>query len=74
MKIPNPIAKHGELVMVENYRSSLKPWEQGKIHVLSYRDVGGGFDWSYEVLLMRMTNAGRYIRLYVGDDRIRVKP
>jgi hypothetical protein len=76
MIIPDPVANHGDKVMVHNYRS--KPndgsqvWEEGTVRALSYGTRYGKdkFSWSYEVVLERESAKGNGIWLYIGDDRI----
>ena len=71
MKIPNPIANYGDVVMVVNYRSKYEPWEEGVVKRLSYENSFGDFSWSYNVLLSRRSKAGNPIWLYVGNKRIK---
>lgn len=71
MKIPDPVAKIGERVDVENYRSRLAPLERGRVVGMAYENnFGGGFSWSYRVRLERESRTGRPIFLHVGDDKI----
>lgn len=65
----------GDKVMVENYRSRYKPWENGTIHATKIGvNKDGVCRVAYDVMLDRRGN-GRYgnrpIWLYVGDDKIR---
>ena len=71
MKIPNPVAKHGEKVIVENYRATPGTWENGVVVNLGYENRYGKFSWSYDIKLERESKKGNPIFLYVGDDKIR---
>ena len=75
MEIPDPVANHGEAVMVHNYRSKPKDgtklWERGTVKRLAYKNSFGGFDWHYGVLLDRRSASDNPIWLYVGDEGIR---
>ena len=77
MKIPDPVANHGEKVLVHNYRSKPKDgsqvWEEGTVRAPSYETRYGKdkFHWSYEVVLERESAKGNGIWLYVGNDRIK---
>lgn len=67
----------GDKVLVENYRSKYKPWEEGTISSTEI-DVrqDGTTRVHYSVHLDRRTYTkrapwGNVIKLYVGDDQIR---
>jgi len=57
IRIPAPIARPGERVLVPNYRAEGAPLEAGTIKTAEY-DYGEGA-WGYEVTLDRKTPGGR---------------
>jgi len=76
MKIPNPVANYGELVLVNNYRARPKNgsrvWEEGTVAGLRYEtSYGGDFCWKYDIRLKRKTPSGRPLFLYVTDRGVK---
>ena len=65
----------GDIVLVNNYRRTFDPWEQGKIvRVQAELYLEGKYDISYSVRLNRIPKSGWAMTLHVGQDEIKSLP
>ena len=65
------VAKVGDKVRVENYRSSLRPWEGATVcDVMAHIYADGHHRVSYRVLLHRRSINDTCMHLQVGQEQI----